>query len=469
MNWDVFISHASEDKRAVALPLAQLLSERGVKVWIDAHELKLGDSLRARIDEGLANSTWGLVVLSPAFFRKPWFQAEVDALVSREIGGQRVLLPVWHDVTAADLARISPLLAARLGVSTADGLEHVCDAILSAMGRGGPTTAASKACAFEDAWFASFSSPERQQAGVLDISNRRLGPFLIQQQIGRGGSGIVFRALHVPLGKTVAVKVLYPLDDQTSAVTRAAERGLRGLASVRHPCVLSPLDFGYLRSRDRTSLFIATDLVDGTDIVTWSCGLRGSGALQRRIDVALKLSEGIQAAHDCRFVGDLGFEEQGVLHGDIKPDNILVERASDRPLLVDFMIPDIQRLLHRFPIAYSYWRKDADGEFRYRPPLTAAYGTPGFMPPEQEIDGMVLETSDIYSLGMTLARVFWPLDTRDNHEMQSLDSDAQLLAEQSRSRDREAALTQLIQAMTSANAKDRPQQMQDVLHALRAV
>ena len=70
MAWDVFISHASEDKEGVARPLATMLSERGCRVWLDETEQKLGDSLRAKIDSGLAQSRYGVVILSRSFFSK---------------------------------------------------------------------------------------------------------------------------------------------------------------------------------------------------------------------------------------------------------------------------------------------------------------------------------------------------------------------------------------------------------------
>ena len=70
----------SEDKDAVARPLARELQNRGVRVWIDEGEILLGDSLRRKIDEGLASSRFGLVVLSPSFFDKRWTQWELDGL-----------------------------------------------------------------------------------------------------------------------------------------------------------------------------------------------------------------------------------------------------------------------------------------------------------------------------------------------------------------------------------------------------
>ena len=68
--WDVFISHAGEDKETVALPLANALTRAGVRVWVDKHQLTIGDSLTEKIDEGLTQSYFGIVILRPSFFAK---------------------------------------------------------------------------------------------------------------------------------------------------------------------------------------------------------------------------------------------------------------------------------------------------------------------------------------------------------------------------------------------------------------
>jgi hypothetical protein len=111
--WDVFISHATEDKDVLARPLAGELRSLGVRVWIDEQELKIGDSLRRKIDQGLRQSKFGVVILSKAFFGKEWPQKELDALVAREGSGEKVILPVWHDVTFAEVQQRSLLLADR--------------------------------------------------------------------------------------------------------------------------------------------------------------------------------------------------------------------------------------------------------------------------------------------------------------------------------------------------------------------
>ena len=93
----------------------------------------LGDSLRKSIDRGLANSRFGIVILSHAFFAKHWPQMELDGLVAREANGVKVVLPIWHGVTAAQVQQYSPLLLGRLAVSTDRGLDHVAQQVLQVL------------------------------------------------------------------------------------------------------------------------------------------------------------------------------------------------------------------------------------------------------------------------------------------------------------------------------------------------
>ena len=93
--FDVFISHASEDKDEIVRPLATALRDGGLKVWYDEFELRIGDSLRRKIDMGLAKSRFGVVVMSKEFFRKGWTNYELDGIVTRAVGGEQVLLPIF--------------------------------------------------------------------------------------------------------------------------------------------------------------------------------------------------------------------------------------------------------------------------------------------------------------------------------------------------------------------------------------
>ncbi len=134
--FDLFISHASEDKARVVRPLTVILQRRGLTVWLDERQLTIGDSLSLRIEEGLAHSRFGVVVISPAFAPKAWPQRELAGLNARELsGGTKVILPVWHEVDFQFVADRFPILADRLGARTSAGLENVADQIILAMQR----------------------------------------------------------------------------------------------------------------------------------------------------------------------------------------------------------------------------------------------------------------------------------------------------------------------------------------------
>jgi len=116
--YDVFISHASEDKDDFVRPLAEELVGIGVKVWYDEHSMRWGDSLRQSIDKGLANSRFGIIVISTHFVNKPWPAYELDGLIAREIEGGKVVLPIWHKVSKSEVMKFSPTMANKIALNS---------------------------------------------------------------------------------------------------------------------------------------------------------------------------------------------------------------------------------------------------------------------------------------------------------------------------------------------------------------
>jgi hypothetical protein len=109
--WDAFISHASEDKESFVEPLVVELKKYGIRVWYDKFTLRVGSSLRESIDQGLATSQFGIVVLSEAFFAKNWPQKELNALFSRQVQEGQVILPVRHGISQAEMVKKSSLVS----------------------------------------------------------------------------------------------------------------------------------------------------------------------------------------------------------------------------------------------------------------------------------------------------------------------------------------------------------------------
>lgn len=99
-------------------PLAHALVNSGLEVWYDEFELRIGDSLRRKIDTGLAKSRFGVVVLSRSFFGKGWTNYELDGLVTKAVTGEQVILPIWHDITKQELIEYSPSLADKVARTT---------------------------------------------------------------------------------------------------------------------------------------------------------------------------------------------------------------------------------------------------------------------------------------------------------------------------------------------------------------
>ncbi len=118
--WDLFVSHASEDKEEVVRPLIAALRKENpeLRIWYDEFTLRLGDRLREKIDHGLANSRFGVVVLSPTFLAKKWPLDELEGLFAKEVNGRPIILPIWHGISRRDLMSISPMLANRVAART---------------------------------------------------------------------------------------------------------------------------------------------------------------------------------------------------------------------------------------------------------------------------------------------------------------------------------------------------------------
>lgn len=116
--YDVFISHASEDKDVLVRDLAENLSDRGYRVWYDEFTLVPGDGLRRSIDQGIRDSRYGVVVLSKHFFCKGWSNYELDGLVQIAIDHPGTILPIWHGLGQRDVTAYSASLANIVAVST---------------------------------------------------------------------------------------------------------------------------------------------------------------------------------------------------------------------------------------------------------------------------------------------------------------------------------------------------------------
>lgn len=280
--------------------------------------------------------------------------------------------------------------------------------------------------------------------------------------LGRGGSGVVYEAKLGSTGAIFAVKLLYSLPHAASHVVAETWSMIHGLQAARHPAIVPIHEFGEAvlesgpaagtRADAGMPLFMRMELVVGLPFDAWASRRTefpdGLAAVLRALAA---IADCLHTCHETQFITPAGISRKGVYHGDLKPANILM-RADDSPAILDFLVIDAQRLLHaeRGPGA-------AAGDFSM---ATLAFGTPGYMPPEQERRGELGASSDIYALGVTATRTL--LGPRGPRRRPG--GVPSLWLEHHGAH---AAVTRLIDGMTADEASARPRSMAVVRDELR--
>ncbi len=202
------------------------------------------------------------------------------------------------------------------------------------------------------------------------------GRYRVLAKIGRGGMGSVYEAEHVTTGKRFAVKLLLPGLGRIPEIARRFEREAKASSVLNHPNVVAVVDFGTLD--DDATLYLVMEYVPGRSLAD----VLDAGRIPtlRALAVCRQVLEALSHAH-----------AQGVVHRDLKPDNIMLldagrsEEERDIVKLLDFGIAKLE---------------DADGEKLTQ--AGVAFGTPDYMAPEQALGEEVDARADLYSLGVIL-------------------------------------------------------------------
>jgi serine/threonine protein kinase len=212
-----------------------------------------------------------------------------------------------------------------------------------------------------------------------------IGQYRIVSEIGAGGMGKVYRAIDTKLDRHVAIKVLRPELLRNRDKVRRFRQEAKAASSLNHPSIVTVLDVGEMKDSNGEAVdFIVMELVDGESL---GQKLRQRLPLNRRLELVARIADGMVVAHAA-----------GVIHRDLKPDNILVTNEG-QPKIVDFGLAKLTQpeLL-------------ATGESTDTLLLTASrdgmvLGTVGYMSPEQVEGRDVDHRSDIFSLGCILYEV----------------------------------------------------------------
>ena len=304
----------------------------------------------------------------------------------------------------------------------------------------------------------------------VSLVGYQLNSCTLQEFIGSGGSGLVYRAWNSRFNQIVCIKILYPLkSDVATHISKIINRSSKGLYSLNSPFLVKIFDFERLDLMDQSSFFFLMEYIEGKALDDWNHQIsQNESAFTKKLKLAFNLAVGLKAAHECKYIDDVGIEQMGVLHGDIKPANIIV-RPDDSPCLIDFMMVDIHRLLDP-KVVPSYLLERSI-------PITAAMGTPGFMAPEQQLQGIVTMRSDIYSLGITFFDLFFPNSTPyELYQFLESESNSDVhmkgilrFFSHNTQRDPNSLLKKLLKAMLESDSALRLSTMQKVIEGLRKV
>jgi hypothetical protein len=124
---DVFLSHASDDKKDYVRPFARELDERSISYWLDEADIEWGDSIANEINNGLQRSRFAVIFLSERFMQRNWTKTELQAAISKENSQERkVVLPIMigdHE----EILEKQPLLKDKNFVEWEDGVEAIVD------------------------------------------------------------------------------------------------------------------------------------------------------------------------------------------------------------------------------------------------------------------------------------------------------------------------------------------------------
>ena len=201
---------------------------------------------------------------------------------------------------------------------------------------------------------------------------RRIGAYRIEALLARGGMAYVYRAVHVMLGRAVAIKILPAVVAADTVARTRLRQEAWSVASLRHPHVLEIFDAGEVDDLP----YLVTELVTGG---TLADQLRGHRGPVERLRLALTTARAMGSALDYAH-------RQGVLHRDVKPSNILLTETG-RLILADFGLAQVREATIRVTQPGDFW------------------GSPHYSSPEQIEGGSVNACSDLYSLAVVLYEI----------------------------------------------------------------
>ena len=273
------------------------------------------------------------------------------------------------------------------------------------------------------------------------------GRWVIEDLLGEGGMGAVFRGKQTRLNRPVAIKVLKPELAQNAKLVSRFMREARVLSTLRHPHIVTMLDFG--RDEETGALYLVMELLEGEPLDEWM-SRREELTLQNVVDITMQVARALDEAHG-----------QGMVHRDLKPPNIFVSPVADgvHVKVLDFGIAKVAE----------------EDEVESLTRTGDIQGTPHYMAPEQAIGDGIGSSADLYALGVILFEMISgdpPFDGSSpmsvllmhvNEPLPSLEQQWGIDGEPN------AALVELTERLLSKHVEDRPESAAVVLDELKVL
>ncbi|EYF02898.1 serine/threonine protein kinase [Chondromyces apiculatus] len=223
------------------------------------------------------------------------------------------------------------------------------------------------------------SEPPRTEAADPLLGKVLNGKFKIQSQLATGGMGTIYKGEQMPLGRTVAIKVLIPNVTSRQLDPNFHKRfSLEAsiLSKLQHPNIVTVFDYGRIEDADGERYFMAMEYLEGETLFR---RIRRLGRLPppEAMRIAKQIARGLREAH-----------KQGVVHRDLKPSNVMLCASEDGEEAVKILDFGLVKVL-----------SDDSEELTQQ---GAFLGSPRFMSPEQISHGKVDLRTDVYSLGVIL-------------------------------------------------------------------
>lgn len=290
---------------------------------------------------------------------------------------------------------------------------------------------------------AETSGPPQAEAFTGEV----IGNYRLEELLGEGSMGSVFRAVHTELNEERAIKLTHPVLEGYDHLKRIVIAGHKGLAAIKHPNVVQFYDVGEVVLFGQKRLYMVMELVRGTrlDKLDASTYLTTPEDLRALADMAVQVATGLEAAHKTRFVDETGMAREGIIHGNIKTRKILFT-PEGVPKLIDFLFTDLTRARNiRLDLPESARQK-------MRSERPEAYLAPELLDGSSNVNKL----TDIYALGVVFYEFISGQDSEAGipHDLDRLHSELR-----ARNRHFPRHLTKVIFEATRPDPRDRYQEV----------